>query len=187
VSSLYEIPRKRLPSLLHFLGFACERCGLLDAALKGYENILVKNGGGGGGRSISTRVILAAAHVGLGWVCIHRQQPLHSSRTAFQVAHVHFLTGQKYIGGSGADILNNCSDYHGIALMPRLYRGLVTSLADQRSDLCCRCVRRCVCVTFVLQRCAEKTRIPQLSDSGAFLHRKSTSCRPVLIIEAFVR
>jgi hypothetical protein len=50
----------------------------------------------------------------------------------FQVAHVHFLTSLKLIGGSAAGAANAAGCNAAFKLPLRLYRGIVTSLWQSR-------------------------------------------------------
>jgi hypothetical protein len=118
------------------LGFAFEQARDNEHALQWYDRAA---GSSSSGYSTATRAIAAAAHTGLGWVKLQQQQQQQpdeqmrkQKEKVFQVAHVHFLTSLKLIGGSAADAANTAGCSAAFKLPLRLYRGLVTSLWQSR-------------------------------------------------------
>lgn len=126
-------------------GRAYELCGRFDDAFTSYgraadSSSRVDNA--------ATRALAAAAHIGLGWVCIRRwqkqqhhasheqQQPNHKIKERiFQVAHVHFITASK-LCSSSVHTTTTVSASQGVffsdTMKLMMYAGLAASLWDQR-------------------------------------------------------
>jgi hypothetical protein len=102
----------------------------------------------------ATRAVVAAAHIGLGWVLIRRWQKHHlqepqqrptnhkNKEKAFQVAHVHFLTALKLSSSSSSTDASTTAVISGVAaasdapaMKLRLHLGLAASLWESRCML----------------------------------------------------